>query len=371
VWVGVEMIRSLIPGLGTGAFIGYAFAFVPQLIQPISIFGIFGLSLVTMMVAYALALAVLAWMDTRWRPDGRATPVSPRLARHWLVAAGGLAVAWAGASLVLDRPSDTPRVRAAAVQTGAPQPSQAAHLELLSGQTRQAASEGAELVVWPEGSLGFDPRVSHTSELQALARETGAYLVIGYALETEQGLRNEATVLSPDGQFLGTYGKDHPVTLLGETSVSGGSYPTYETPIGTLGTIICFDLVFTDSARKTAAGGAQLVGVPSNDWQALADKEYTYLIFRAVENRMAMVKADTQYDSAIIDPHGRIVYLAAHTRGGPALLVADVSLGTASAPQIRLGDWIGWLCLAGLAFFALPNPLLRKSLRATESESPA
>jgi hypothetical protein len=46
--------------------------------------------------------------------------------------------------------------------------------------------------------------------------------------------------------------------------------------------------------------------------------------------------------------------------GQQTVLVADVALGTASALQIRLGDWIGWLCLAGLAFFALPNPLLKR-----------
>ena len=361
VWVGVEMIRSLIPGLGTGAFVAYAYAFAPWLIQPISIFGIFGLSLVTMLVAYGLALGALAWLDGRWRPAERMTPVSPRLARHWLVAIAALALCWAVLSLLLDKNPATPTVRVAAIQTGGRLPSRASRLDLLSRQTRQAAADGAQVVVWPEGALDWDPQLAHTGELRALARETGAYIVIGYALNTATGLRNEATILSPGGQFLGVYGKDHPVTLLGETSISRGAYPVYDTPLGKLGTLICFDLVFTDSARRTAAGGAQLVGLPSNDWRALADIEYTHLVFRAVENRMAMVKADTQYDSAVIDPYGRIVSAAVSTEAQRAVLVANVALGTASALQIRLGDWIGWLCVAGLAFFALPNPLLKRT----------
>jgi len=35
------------------------------------------------------------------------------------------------------------------------------------------------------------------------------------------------------------------------------------------------------------------VGLPSNDWRALANIEYTHLVFRAVENQMAMIKAGT------------------------------------------------------------------------------
>jgi apolipoprotein N-acyltransferase len=35
----------------------------------------------------------------------------------------------------------------------------------------------------------------------------------------QEGLfRNEATVIDPQGQFLGVFGKDHPVVFGGETS---------------------------------------------------------------------------------------------------------------------------------------------------------
>jgi len=125
---------------------------------------------------------------------------------------------------------------------------------LLAWQTLQAAADGAQFVVWPEGTLDFDPQVAHSSELQALARETNTYLVISYGPDTGAGRRNKATILSPEGQFLGVYGKDHPVTLLGEISTSGGTYPTYDTPLGKLGTLTCFDLVFTDSARRVTTG---------------------------------------------------------------------------------------------------------------------
>jgi apolipoprotein N-acyltransferase len=42
--------------------------------------------------------------------------------------------------------------------------------------------------------------------------------------------------------------------------------------------------------------GAQLIGVPSKDWGEITDKHDTHVVFRAVENRVAMVKADGGYD---------------------------------------------------------------------------
>ncbi|NTU64930.1 MAG: hypothetical protein HGB05_16395, partial [Chloroflexi bacterium] len=58
IWVGIELIRGLF--VGTGGFIGYAFYQVPVVVQPISIFGIYGLSLLAMLINYALSLLVIA-----------------------------------------------------------------------------------------------------------------------------------------------------------------------------------------------------------------------------------------------------------------------------------------------------------------------
>ncbi len=177
----------------------------------------------------------------------------------------------------------------------------------------------------------------------------------------DEGFRNEATVINPQGEFLGVFGKDHPVVFGGETSLTRGTYPVYETPLGVLGTIICYDLDYTDTIRKLATQGVQLVGVPSNDWGSIAEKHYTHVVFRAVENRVAMVKADGGFDSAIIDPYGRIHALAAFPDGGEATLVADVQIGTGNGTlTTRLGDWMGWLALAGMAFFIFGGSWLEK-----------
>jgi len=348
VWVGIEMVRGFVPVMGTWGFAAYALYEQPWLIQPVSIFGVYGLSLLVLLVNYALALGALALFDRRWRPQLGPPPVDVRHARRWLLIIGATLIVWTTYSLVTFHVLRfAPSVRVAAIQPAFKIQTEAGRQKMYT-LTHQAAEQGAQLIVWHEGALPFDPQAEHTAELQALAAETGAHLVIGYAVQTEQGLRNEVTVLTPEGEFLGVYGKDHPVAWGGETSLTRGAYPAYDTSLGRMGTIICYDLDFTDTARKVAGNGAQIIGVPSFDWPAIAAKHYSHIVFRAVENRVALVKADVAFDSALVDPYGRILARAVTPRPEQAILVANVPLGTADAPAIHLGDWVGWLCLVGM-----------------------
>lgn len=352
VWVGIEMLRGFVPVMGTWGFAAYALYEQPWLIQPVSIFGLYGLSLLVLLVNYGLALGALALLDRRRRLDSDVRVVRPRSANRWLCAIGVVLFVWVGLSLTLTQYEirNTSHVRVAAIQPAFKIQTEAGRQKMYD-LTRQAAAQGAQLIVWHEGALPFDPQAKHTDELWALAAETGAHLVIGYAVQTERGLRNEVTVLTPEGEFLGVYGKAHPVAWGGETSLTRGAYPAYDTSLGRMGTIICYDLDFTDTARKVARNGAQIIAVPSFDWPAVAAKHYSHIVFRAVENRVALVKADVAFDSAIVDPYGRIVARAVTPEGEQAVLVTDVPLGTADAPAVRLGDWVGWLFVVGMVTF--------------------
>jgi apolipoprotein N-acyltransferase len=233
-------------------------------------------------------------------------------------------------------------------------------LALLFDATRMAAQRDADLIVWHEGALPFDPQQSQTIALQNLASETDAFISIGYTVMTDSGLRNESTLLSPAGRFLGSYGKDHPVLLSGETSLTQGeNYDPFITEIGSIGTIICYDIEFTDTTRKVANEGADVITVPSYDWPELAPVHYTHMVFRAIENRVSMVKADVGFDSAIVDPYGRILKkVVTPTAGVMAILVADVPLEGGRTLTMRWGDWVGWIALCGLIVFHIADLVL-------------
>jgi len=370
-WAGSEMIRLFIPIAGTWAFIAYPFYRQIWLIQPVSIFGIIGMGMLVMMVNHVLALMVLSWMDKRWELADDIPAIPFTILKRWRLVGAIVTVVWVGISLILfASPLDTEKRTVAAIQPSLSpvvnanmgQDELVAQLhERMITQTLSAADQGAEFIVWPEGAFLWDPQVEDRLNLTKLAQKTNSFLAAGYLVILEEGFRNEATVINPQGDFLGVFGKDHPVVFGGETSLTRGTYPVYKTEIGVLGTIICYDLDYTDTARKLARQGVQLVGVPSNDWGSIAEKHYTHVVFRAVENRIAMVKADGGFDSAIIDPFGRIIALAAYPEGGEATLVADVQIGSGKGTiTTRLGDWMGWLALASMLFFSFGGKWLEK-----------
>ena len=373
-WVGVEMIRSLIPVLGTWGFIAYAYYKQPWLIQPVSIFGIFGMSFITLLGGYALGVSCLAWFDRRWVLDKDRTVVPPVLGLRWLIGAVVGFGLWIGLSVSLLRQPAGEGFHVAAVQPGFrtlwTEEEQATNwldwdryqslyaelFEMLLTQTEAIADADLDMIVWPEGALNFDPQVEHTQTLQALAARTGAYLVLPYGVD----YRNEVTILTPRGEFLGVYGKNHPVVFVHEVSETSGTYPVYDSELGVIGTIICYDMDFTDTARRIANNGAELIAVPSGDWPGIADKHFAHLVFRAVENRAAMIKSDRNYDSAIIDPYGRMLALSYALEPVPSTLIADVTTITNTPLQGRLGDWVGWISLAGMMAFAVGTPLTLK-----------
>ena len=385
-WAGIEMIRLFLPIAGTWAFIAYPLYRQLWLIQPAGIFGIIGTGMLVMLINHVLALQVINWFDQRWDGDNSNTGATGAaccvpgsgLVRGWTVGGGAIVAAWVVLSLLMLNSSlNTPAVRVAAIQPPvSPIVSYNQNADMdpiykrMIEQTRAAGAQGASFIVWPEAALQWDPQVDDRLDLAGLAAETGAHLVVGYVVVIgDEGFRNEAVVLNPEGEYLGVFGKDHPVVFGGETSLTRGTYPTYETPLGKLATIICYDLDYTDTTRKMAAQGAQLIGVPSNDWSSIADKHYTHVVFRAIENRVAMVKADGSYNSAIIDPYGRIVELAVYPEGGEATLVGDVQIGHGRGTiTTRLGDWMGWLGLAGLIFFSFGGKWLERQAPGSEGQ---
>ncbi|MCK5793463.1 MAG: carbon-nitrogen hydrolase family protein [Anaerolineales bacterium] len=371
-WVGIEMIRSFIPPINTHAFIAQTMYTQPWMLQPISIFGVYGLGLVLILVNFSLAQVGFLLIERRW--GGEEIPVfKSRPTFCWIAAAGIIYVVWVGISLTIlsTVPVDPPTIRVAAIQHNYPRPghqdsaqSQTKRLQALSVQARMAAQQGARYIVMPELGLGFDPQVEHTAELQKLAAETNAFLLIGYGFDDPRGWRNEAVILTPGGGFLEVYAKNHPTSPGEPPIVTAGKYPVYDTALGRLATIICNDVHWTDSSRILALKGAQLISVPTLEAPGIALEQVAQSVLRAVENRVAVVKSDVAYAATIIDPYGRIVALRDGSPKGEAFaLVADVPLGTSTTLYSRYGDWVGWLSLAGLIFFAVLQKMTRKQRR--------
>ena len=366
-WVGFEMVRAtFIPVIATSAFVGYSQASQAWLIQPVSIFSVYALNIIIMLVNFALAQAVIAWYD-RGQKNPNYARLDARLARNWLAAAGVLLSAWVGVSLVIlnGAPENAATIRVAALRANFPLPAHRdetntsqVRFDTFARQARQAAAQGAQVLFTSEMMFNFDPQVEFTSEFQAIAKETGAYIFIGYSvLNDEETRRNQVVLLNPQGTFSAVYNKTH--IPPGEAyDIPGGVFPVFETGFGSMAALICADGNYTDVARKLTANGAQLIAAPYMEFPGFGEQLWQNTTFRAVENQAAVIVTGATSVAAIIDPYGRMVALDVNKSGSEVVLVGDVSLGTGTGtPFTSLGDILGWVTLVGMVAFMVYMPI--------------
>lgn len=337
-WVAIEFIRIFIPIFGTWAFLPYAFYNQPWFIQPVKIFSIFGLSILIMAVNYSLGLLFV-------NPSRKAGKV--------VIIILLIVISWVSLSLMLYRNASSETIKVGVIQANPYQfdssigssPFRKAITDKLLDLSYDAVNKGAQVVLWPEGALDYDPKVYNSETFMSFAQKTNAYLIIPYIVFGTEGNRNEVTILSPQGKFLGAFGKDHPVVFAGETSITRGTYQAFETKLGSFGLVICYDLDFTDTCRKVAGNGAQVIFAPSGDWPQIAEKHYIHSVFRAVENGVSVVKAEWAYDSVVVDPFGRIISKIVSNSPKEAVIVRDVPLGDSKTIYSRTGDIVGCISL--------------------------
>jgi deaminated glutathione amidase len=229
----------------------------------------------------------------------------------------------------------------------------AANLARCAALTRAAAAGGAALIGLPENFayLGTDrdhrlslaealPTPSEDpgtqvggpilTSMQALARETGAWLLLGgfpERAEEPEHIRNTSVLLRADGTLAATYRKIHlfDVDVPGgkrfresETIEPGDELVVADTPWGPLGLSICYDLRFPELYRALTARGARMLAVPSAFTLETGKDHWSVLLrARAIENQ-AFVFAPAQFGhhggnrrswghAMVVDPWGAVL----------------------------------------------------------------
>jgi predicted amidohydrolase len=158
----------------------------------------------------------------------------------------------------------------------------AANLEIFDERIEQAATRGADLVIFPElaltgyacGDAFFEvaepvPGPS-TEHLVATARRHNVHVIWGMPERGLPGvLYNSAVLVGPVGH-IGTWRKHtlpgHAIDLAGPGAFPdrrffrlGTRSPVFDTPIGRIGMMVCYDIFFPEIARLLTLKGADLL----------------------------------------------------------------------------------------------------------------
>lgn len=188
------------------------------------------------------------------------------------------------------------------------------NLALARAYALDAAQRGAALVCFPESFPGLwrrPVRWTPETELAAIAREAGLYLVAGFTEPVDEGgdrCYNTLILIGPDGSEVGRYRRTSPAHA--PWVYAGGPYwdfdwvtadelPVFETPLGKIGLIMCSEVYVPELARALALKGAEIIlmpaGVTGNG--TLFDTWRTVAWARAIENL-----AYTAFSSNLVAP---------------------------------------------------------------------
>ncbi len=167
-----------------------------------------------------------------------------------------------------------------------------------------------------------------------LAKAHDLYVVAGLIERDRHQLFNVAVLLGPDGRVAGKYRKVCLPDGEYDRGLSpGGDYPVFDTRLGKIGMMICYDGFFPEVARELSNRGAEIIAWPvwgCNPEQARA---------RACENQVYLVSStyeDVSHDWMLTAIYGRDGGVLARAGEWGTVCVAEVDLN-----QRTLWTWLG------------------------------
>jgi apolipoprotein N-acyltransferase len=259
-----------------------------------------------------------------------------------------------------------------------------AQLDLQFGLSASTLDRRPDLIIWPESMYPFGipehmqrlpwPAAPDTQRVHWLI---GALAYAGKAPALQ--VFNSALLLAADGRILGRYDKQHLLAFgeyiplqrylpflrhisptIGNLTPGAGGIVTLPNGVS-LGPLICYEDIVPHLARQAVRQGAQvLVNLTNDVWFGATRAPYQHralAAFRAVENRVYLVRVTNTGLTSIIDALGR-------EQVALPIFQADALVHTIQPLRLpslytRFGDWFAQLCSA----VALLLPLYRRLRR--------
>jgi apolipoprotein N-acyltransferase len=322
IWVALEHLRTFALTGFPWALLGYSQYKWLTVIQISDLTGVYGVSFLIVLVNAALT--------DRLRFSFK-NPL--------LIAGACLAMALGYGTYRLETPSSSgPGIRIKVVQGNIEQemkwkPEKQARV-VEKYRRLSLSQDKSDMVVWPEAAIPFYFQADEKFAplVRDVARRTESFLLFGsLAFQFQQQrylLYNSAFLLDPQGQTRQEYRKIHLVPfgeyiplrrilkflgpiieVVGDFGV-GEEYTVFSTPKGKFSVAICFEIIFGDLVRRFFKNGAEfMVNITNDAWFGKSAASYQHMsmvTFRAVENRVWIVRAANTGISGFVEPAGRI-----------------------------------------------------------------
>lgn len=211
----------------------------------------------------------------------------------------------------------------------------------------KASASGSDMLILPETwTTGYSEEIFHdimsyaekedgptVTMMRELAQKNKVYIVGGSIPEYDgQNVYNTIFFIDKSGDIIGKYHKMHLYSAMDEDKAfkNGSEMPVFDTELGKIALMTCYDIRFPELSRTYAVRGAQIIITVANFPKPKVHHWRTLLQARAIENQM-FIAACNRVGSAgscsyfghsiIIDPWGEIL---AEAEEEETILVAGI-----------------------------------------------
>jgi apolipoprotein N-acyltransferase len=399
-WVTIEYLRAHFFFLAfPWALLGHTQYLNLPILQIASFAGSYGVTFFMILVNGVIADLIVSWIGKRNSMKGKFDGIKHHSAIAFFSTLVAIIAIWTyGWLLVSEKVTGTP-FSVGVVQGNIPQNMKFDPIyrdsifSTYENLSKEVAFTHPKLIVWPETSTpGFILKnMELYKRMVKLVRDLNIHFLIGSAEYPKFGKKpinqgksgNTALYFSPQGKILGQYLKIRLLPL--------GEYIPYENIIpwphfiippdktnflipgkeatlfnleeAKFGVLICWENLFPDLSQQLAIKGANfIVNISNEAWFGKTAAPYQILsmcVFRAVENRISMVRATNTGISCFIDPYGRITNRV--RTGNEELFVEGVSshkiqLSSTGTFYTHCGDILAYGCIGiaiGLILFSI------------------
>jgi len=342
VWVLLEYLRShLFTGFGW-ALLGYSQYLNLPIIQFADITGIWGISFLVMMINVVIKEIICYRLQV--------TGYRKSIKKLLFLAFGMWLVACGYGFFRLNQNIEGNKLRISVIQGNIPQElkwdlnSKDFIIDRYISLTRQAIKDRPDLIVWPEAALPavLEEEPIFYEKTKDFVREIKIPLLLGAVTSKDKLYYNSALLISAEGRLLNKYDKLHLVPFgeyiplrktlgflqtvvpIGDFS-RGSQYAVFSEPTThyllptKFSVLICFEDLFPEISREFTKKGADfLINITNDAWFKMTSSPYQHLqasVFRAVENRVALIRSANTGVSGFIAPTGKIISLVEDRKG--------------------------------------------------------
>ena len=264
--------------------------------------------------------------------------------------------------------------------------------------TLQASLQNPDLIIWPESSTpGYlmQDYLTHRTVMDVL-HETGIPLLLGSSSRAKIGrgersifkslnsaflLDGKGSVLSsynkikllPFGEYLPLKGKfpwPHCLVPSSGNFIPGRNHVVFRLPQGNFGVVICWENLFPEVFRTFVERGGQfMVNLTNEAWvgkSAASHQIIAMSVFRAVENRVSLLRCANTGVTCLIDPLGRLEKKVMDEKGNDIMVtgILTTSVPKPKGPTFytKYGDIFAIACTV-LAFFFVLSAMIPLKLR--------